>query len=157
MRIEELSNVDIDKIFTNVIQYGGCFSSHLLNNKNFKNNKFWILNLDKPSGKGSHWILVSTIGKTNMYYDSFGGPPTKNIEKLLLGSKKNFVMNPLFDNDQRINSITCGYFCILVALLLLDKEKPQDILSFMTSDTVLKNERVVRILAKILKPMLKKD
>lgn len=75
---------------------------------------FYIVNLDDTGGAGTHWTAFYFDGKLNIYFDSFGLPPPKNIEKLL----GNFIYNT--EHIQHIESILCGYYCLLFVKYLFN-------------------------------------
>jgi hypothetical protein len=66
---------------------------------------WYILNLDKASGDGTHWCCWY-IGENNFYFDSFGFPPPKELEQRL----KTFTYNT--KKIQNLNSDSCGWFCL---------------------------------------------
>ena len=66
---------------------------------------WYILNLDKASGDGTHWCCWY-IGENNFYFDSFGFPPPKELEQRL----KTFTYNA--KKIQNLNSDSCGWFCL---------------------------------------------
>jgi len=68
---------------------------------------FYIVNLDNAGGGGTHWTALYFDGKLNIYFDSFGVAPPKNIERLL----GNFIYNT--EQIQDLNSELCGYYCVL--------------------------------------------
>jgi len=67
---------------------------------------WYILNLDKQSGDGTHWCCWY-IGENNLYFDSFGFPPPKELEHKL----KTFTYNA--KKIQNLNSDSCGWFCLM--------------------------------------------
>jgi hypothetical protein len=80
--VKPLTNFDLDYIFKDWKDYGGCFSAH--SKIKWKNGCFYILNLDPPQNEGSHWVLLDLTDKnTNMYYDSYSVYPPKEIENYL--------------------------------------------------------------------------
>lgn len=83
--------------------------------KNFKENTFAVLNLDKASGQGTHWCVLGFKNGKYLYYDPFGASPPKYI-------KDNFY--PLFENTeihQALDSSACGLYCIKAILELHGK------------------------------------
>jgi hypothetical protein len=67
---------------------------------------WYILNMDKVSGEGTHWCCWR-IGDNNMYFDSFGFPPPKELETKL----KTYTYNA--KKIQNLNSDSCGWFCLM--------------------------------------------
>ena len=76
-------------------------------------NKIWlkecgIINLDKSSGPGTHWVAYFKDGKTVKYFDSFGNlQPPKQIRRYL---GENLQYN--YTSFQRYNTYICGHLCL---------------------------------------------
>ena len=69
----------------------------------------YIINLDKDSDIGTHWITLYVNTKTVTYFDSFGVEHIpKEIKKFI--NNKNIIAN-IF-RIQAYDSVMCGYFCI---------------------------------------------
>lgn len=143
-------------MFKNWFNYGGCFSKDEVNSQRCKNGKFYIINLDTISGQGTHWTLFDlTDNKTNMYYDSFSAPPPSQLQKVLMKSKKDFIMNDLYDNEQRLNSISCGYFCLFMMLLRKSGKSPKECITLMNDKNIRGNEDIMKYLYELIKNKLK--
>jgi len=67
----------------------------------------YIINLDKPSGKGTHWTAFIKKDNIIYYFDPFGMPPPNEILKI---NDKMIYYNMY--NIQDINEETCGYYCL---------------------------------------------
>jgi hypothetical protein len=67
---------------------------------------WYILNLDLASGDGTHWCCWYIGDGQNLYFDSFGFPPPKELEKRL----GTFTYNA--KKIQNLNSDSCGWFCL---------------------------------------------
>ena len=74
-----------------------------------------IINLRTSNEKGSHWILCSK--KYNIYFDSYGVVPIKEIDKYLVDDCKYNTLQV-----QQINSKICRQLCCFV-LFSLEREK----------------------------------
>ncbi len=144
-----LSNFDIDKLLGDYPEYGGCMSKDLVNNKNCQDGKLYILNMDEFGGEGTHWVLLSTVDKDyNMYYDSFSVPMPETVLQFLKRQKKDTLCNPKYESEQDIRSVSCGYFCVFIALLQMKmKYTVPECLDFFRDDTAW-NEWVMREFAK---------
>jgi Ulp1 family protease len=83
-----------------------------------------VINLDKISGKGTHWIALYIDPRPNKmsmeYVDSFGKSPSKDVA-IAIGkfAKKNFSHLPYMlkfkTNGVKYQSVTspnCGFFAI---------------------------------------------
>ena len=108
-----LSNFRIDRYYSHEPRYGGCMAQSSL--KKAQNGKFYILNLDRPSGPGTHWVLLSMLSNKPVYFNSFGFGPDEPIIKAVGRKKIQYS-----DVDiQPISSEDCGYYCIAIANELL--------------------------------------
>ena len=130
--MRQLTNYDFNKLFKDWKDYGGCFSKDYVSITKTKDRYFYVLNMDNKNGDGTHWILLDLTDKnTNLYYDSFGGYLPQKVEKLLMNSNKDFVMNDIYENEQSISSISCGYFVLFICLLRKDGYSPQECITIM--------------------------
>ena len=163
MVLPSMSNIEMNELFKNIKEYGGCFSAHEVNKKTVKDGKFYILNLDYPENEGSHWVLLSLIDpKVNIFYDSFSSPPPQKVYEYLEKSSKNFIFNPLFETEQNLFSNLCGYFCVFIILLQLNSLSPsasglapkgwspQKCLDYFKGDYK-ENENIIKRFGKILR------
>lgn len=114
-----LTNVYIEKIFKKLPGFLGVFSSD--NIKRMKNNNSLIINFDKMSEPGSHFVAVFKKNNICYYFDSLnlGFVPTDIAGYLVLEDK---IIN-LSSNIQNINSSYCGFYCILFILSMNISEK----------------------------------
>ena len=72
-------------------------------------NESGILNLDRSSGDGTHWVCWIKNGNRKMYFDSYGLlPPTEIIK---------YLNNNVYYNSERVqpdNQVFCGHLCLYV-------------------------------------------
>lgn len=117
MPLHELSDLDIEAYYKHNKSFGGCFSKDRA--FELKDNHFYILNMDHPSGPGTHWILVYLLNpKVGIYFDSFGAPPPTTILSYM---RKHRAINYRNICDfQSLYSSSCGWFCIYVTDNLLN-------------------------------------
>ena len=86
-----------------------------------------IINLNKESESGSHWICDRNIDEQHCeYFDSFGLIMAKEIEKYLRTSNKQIIYSG--DEIQERNSVLCGYW---VLYYLLERQKGISILDIL--------------------------
>lgn len=76
-----------------------------------------ILNLDKSSGKGTHWCAYTKRNENVTYFDSYGLRPPTEIRHYFKGSRINFHK----DQIQGYDSENCGHLCL--QFLIKEKEK----------------------------------
>lgn len=127
MTLEDLSNVDIDKFFEGVKEYGGCFSKD--ESAKMQDGKFYVLNLDGKNKSGSHWVGCFLLGKCGIYYDSYGCPPPQQTLKRMKEIKKVNVMN--LSDYQALGTNLCGYYVLFVLSNLYKKKPLSDILDVL--------------------------
>lgn len=78
--------------------------------KNIWKNETAIINLDKSSGPGTHWVCYKKLLNSVYYFDSYGNiPPPKELIKYF-GSKLKVYYN--HNREQPDNSLICGHLCL---------------------------------------------
>ena len=123
MRYNEIPNILVDSIFLQnkpfsnlgiidavkkLSLYGsrGVFLKDTLPTKT-KLNECGILNLDSPSGDGTHWVMWFKKGKFKFYFDSYGVQlPSKLIT---------YLKSPIFYKSERVQQngeMFCGHLCL---------------------------------------------
>ena len=115
-----LSNVDIKDI-CNILKIPlvGVFSKDKLPKKKYKG--LFVVNLDDYANGGTHWTIMSTLDDNVCYYDSYGANPPVSVDnyiKWVTGKKKYFI-NQI--QVQSLNSTYCGWFCVCVLYVILNK------------------------------------
>lgn len=80
-----------------------------------KKNQYYIINLDKPNGDGTHWTALICTKNECMYIDSYGTPPPEKISNTLkkMYSKVHFSDFII----QNIKSVACGYYALAFILV----------------------------------------
>ena len=69
-----------------------------------------VVNLDKDSGPGTHWVSYYKKGNLISYYDSFGVEPPFELMKYF-GEKA--VISYNYEQDQKFDQVICGHLCLL--------------------------------------------
>jgi len=116
------SNVQIARYYKDEPRFQGVFSQGKPGLR-LKKNSFLILNLDKPSGQGTHWVLASSLNGKLIYMNSFGLAPDPQIITIMRGNKSTPVIQYSTEDEQPITSSECGEWCIAQANLLLEAGK----------------------------------
>jgi len=103
---------------------------------------WYILNLDRASGAGTHWctFMVNNGNNNNLYFDSFGFPPPNELEHLL----KTYTYNT--KKIQDLNSDSCGWFCLMAIKYCEDRGNgPRPFNQFLSlfSDKSTINEKIL--------------
>jgi len=113
---------DLDRVGRKLlgIKFKGVFPSDKIPKLNDL-KPYCILNLDKSTESGSHWIALAKIhGKnSSIVYDSFGRS-NKKIIPALKNSGNGTIQDTDRDAEQEIVETDCGARC-LAWLVLLDK------------------------------------
>ena len=89
--------------------------------KNYLNADNIILNLQTTKDKGSHWVLCSK--KYNIYFDSYGVSPVKEIGSYM---SSNYQYNTFQVQDS--GTKICGQLCVFVLYKLINGEKFENII-----------------------------
>lgn len=139
-----LTNIQINDLLKNVINYKGCFSKDELRTK--LKEGFYVVNLqNKNDGIGTHWCGLYVSQNYDIYFDSYGVICPENLEKLLTRLHYNHKM------IQALNSSSCGYYVILFILhmnkfninsdMLINKFN--DFINIFNKNTLL-NEKILK-------------
>lgn len=92
------------------IRFKGVYPSDKIPTLNML-QPYCILNLDKSSEPGSHWIALCYDGDETVVYDSFGRD-YKKIIKNLRYSGNGRIINTDDDPEQQIHQTDCGARCL---------------------------------------------
>ena len=91
-----------------------------------------IVNFDKSSEPGSHWVAYYKDGNERIYFDSFGCVAPIEIQKYLKTTKEFLDSEPVIQRNtdivQMFNTEVCGQLCIYVLDSLSKGAKFQDII-----------------------------
>tara|TARA_R110000823_G_scaffold61186_1_gene145968 strand:+ start:638 stop:1093 length:456 start_codon:yes stop_codon:yes gene_type:complete len=103
------------------VKFKGVFPSDKIPKLNDL-SPYCILNLDKSTESGSHWIALAKMPNSNdsVVYDSFGRDHRKIIPNLNL-SGNGRINNTDNDSEQEILETDCGARC-LAWLMVFDKQ-----------------------------------
>ena len=142
MSLRELNNQQIDEYYKNESRYGGCFSASDINKIGKGEQRFYILNLDKPSGLGSHWVSLDLTDKEcGRYYDSYSLSPPEQVVKYLKKYRTENIRN--IAQHQSLTSSSCGWFCIFILNHLLQGKSFVDTVALLDSRNTNANEKVL--------------
>jgi hypothetical protein len=107
-------------------------------------NQAIIINLEdiETQGNGTHWVCALNKNGQNYYYDSFGVPPDDDVLEMFKNSGGKSYYND--SQQQKIESIRCGYFCIYVInKIFKDGWTVKKTLNSMGDEPSNKNEELV--------------
>lgn len=120
-KLPALYNDEIEDFFDDANKYphfGGVIASDQISSLPKKLPIGFIMNTDKSSGPGEHWVAVYISGDSVEYFDPLAEPPTKDfitdVKKYLESMKvpvlMKFKINKVKQQDSRTNH--CGFFAI---------------------------------------------
>lgn len=107
-----LTAYEINEFLIGETNFIGCFPSDKIP-KITKYPCSLIINSEKSTHPGSHWLSVFLDEEFSLYFDSFGLPVLENDIFYFLkenSCSKNVIFNKLCIQD--IESVSCGLFCI---------------------------------------------
>ena len=129
-----LSNFDIIKIVQhlNIPHFKGTFMRDELPDKP-ENKECGIVNFNKSTEPGSHWVAFFKDGDKRIYFDSFGQVIPTEIQKYLK-TKEEFqndapVIQRNTDIVQEPNTEICGHLCLYVLDNLSKGAKFQEVIN----------------------------
>jgi len=121
----------------------GIFARDELDHVTLPIGGFVIVNTDKRSSSGNHWVLFYRNTNQTVYFDSFGLPPLySEFYKFANGV---FVYNMKQLQDE--TSSQCGLYCLYFALQLCLGESLEKIRLRFTNNTLL-NDKIICTLFK---------
>ena len=107
----------------NIPSFRGVFLLDTLPRKPNK-KECGIVNFDKSSGPGTHWVAWYKNGKTKIYFDSYGvQPPIEVVE--YRGSPIRYNT----DQVQPVGELFCGHLCLYVLTELSTGHEFQKVLN----------------------------
>lgn len=73
-----------------------------------------IVNLDRSTGPGTHWVSYAINDDTVIYFDSFGNlkPPRELLDYFSRGAVSHRRILYNYDSVQKYNSVVCGHLCL---------------------------------------------
>jgi len=113
-----LTNIDLEELCKHYkIPLRFCGMKDELSSKKVKSDGNYIINLQSSfQGDGTHWTALNISGRSAVFFDSFGAPPSIEIEQLCKLNKKTLAFNNWIVQD--LKSENCGSFCLAFLLFL---------------------------------------
>jgi hypothetical protein len=76
-------------------------------------NEQSVVNLQRSSGKGSHWVAFAKHSESVYYFDSFGNlPPPPELIMYWKMSGRRVRVQYNYKRKQPFNSVQCGALCL---------------------------------------------
>lgn len=142
-----MNTLEINNYFRNCKKYYGTYPRDMLP-KYIPKDSGIIINTDKSSQPGEHWVSIfKTKSGPLVYFDSFGLPPLhKEITDFIeVNTINGWFYNSI--NFQSIYSDTCGLYCIYFLTNYFnngDFENIQNVFCF----SPMYNDRIAKLLRK---------
>ena len=105
-----LTNIDIEKFCAQQhIQLVEVVMKDQLGTKPVLGN--YIVNLQSSTqGDGTHWTALVVAESVNVFFDSFGAPPSQEVVEFCRRTGRRTVFNDWIVQD--LDSDLCGWYCI---------------------------------------------
>lgn len=88
-----------------------------------KNDDAFVINTDKSTGPGTHWVCCIKKQGVILYFDSYGLPPLQNLI-----DNKTCKIQYSTSKIQPDNSIICGHLCVDFIKKIRNGQKMYDII-----------------------------
>ena len=94
-----------------------------------------VVNFNKSSEPGSHWVAYYKDGDKRIYFDSFGQVAPTEIQKYLKSGEEFRNNKPVIQRNtdivQKVNTKICGQLCVYVLDSLSKGANFQDIINYL--------------------------
>ena len=94
-----------------------------------------VVNFNKSSEPGSHWVAYYKDGDKRIYFDSFGQVAPTEIQKYLKSEEEFRNNKPVIQRNtdivQKVNTKICGQLCVYVLDSLSKGANFQDIINYL--------------------------
>lgn len=140
--MESTTSVDLIHALSKTPNFLDVFASDTLPLKIRKFPVSLIVNLDKQSQKGSHWVAIFIDGaRTGYYFDSYGLPPfLPSIRRFLSYNCRKWTYGRR--QLQSIDSSVCGQYCVLYLIHRNKKKSTKAFLKAFTRNSNLNDYKV---------------
>ena len=100
----------------------------------------YVINLDKYSDIGTHWIALYTLNNKVTYSDSFGVEHIPNKVKIFIGNKN---IETIIFRIQAYDSVMCGFFCTGFIDFMLKGKILTDFTTIFSLNNLKKNDDII--------------
>ena len=94
-----------------------------------------VVNFNKSSEPGSHWVAYYKDGDERIYFDSFGQVAPTEIQKYLKSEEEFRNNKPVIQRNtdivQKVNTKICGQLCVYLLDSLSKGANFQDIINYL--------------------------
>ena len=130
-------NLEIQKYYKNEPRFNGVYSRDNLSK--IKDGEY-IINLDKYSDIGTHWVALWVNNNNITYFDSFG---VEHIPKEIIKFIENRNIKTNIFRIQAYDSIMCGYFCIAFIDFMFKGKSLTDYTNIFSPNDFKKNDDTI--------------
>ena len=134
-----LINSEVNLIFTWSANFVVVYTN-VANNLPKIKDEAYVINLDKQSDIGTHWIALYASNNNVTYFDSFG------VEHIPKEIKTFFSKSTILTNIFRIqayDSIMCRYFCIGFIDFMFAKKTLTDFTNLFSPNNFKENDDII--------------
>ena len=136
-----LSTEQIVNTLKNISSFIGCFPSNKIPSINRYPSSL-VINTEKDSEKGAHWVAIYLTKTACYYFDSFGvGVLENDIRNFLKAYYRTIVYNKIQIQD--IRSVKCGHFCIAFITFVNNKKSYVMFINQFDHFNLILNDRIV--------------
>ena len=146
-----MNDLQINQKLKDVSNYLGSFAIDELDQiKVSLYPSFIVVNLDKRSSGGSHWIALAIYQNEIFICDSLGGiKPSKSTPPTIIEFLSPFIKNrnvKITRQLQNIYSTTCALFCIVFIKQMSKTNSFDEFIALFTSDCA-QNDKLIKFLS----------
>ena len=143
----------------NTIQIDEIFKKHSYTKRVYKGTRAFnelpkriirpsafIINTETRDKQGEHWLAIfyNTNGSVE-FFDSFGlGPTFYGLDEFLIKSSKKCFYNTIA--LQSLNSVFCGYYCVLFILFKCKKKSFLNFLKHFDENTFINDKNIKNLI-----------
>ena len=132
-----LTDFEIQKYYQNVPRFNGVYSRDNL--QKIKDGAY-IININRYSDIGTHWVALYIQNNDVTYFDSFEVEHIPKEIRTFIGNK-NIKTN--ISRIQAYDSIKCGYFCIEFVDFMIARKTLTDFTNSFSPNNFKRNDDII--------------
>ena len=141
-----MDSLTLDKQLSGVRHFLGAYSFDLLPDKPYNGDFSLVINTDKSTLPGDHWLVLLRKDSTVYFIDSYGRNYNDfTFEKDFTNTVKKYVGDEKIHHNkiwlQRLTSNVCGMYCVYFVRELVEHNLGSCLAMF--SDNLAKNDQYV--------------
>ena len=126
-----LTNIELEKYASElkIPHFRGVYMKDTLPTRPPQKTECGIVNMNKMSQAGSHWVCYAKFPHSvSIYFDSFGQNVLEEVKRYLKTEREFKNNSPVIarntDVVQRINTHVCGHLCLFVLTSMMREHLP---------------------------------